>query len=29
MTAVAVEDTEVVVFQGGQSLPWSVGEVSP
>jgi dihydroorotase len=27
MAAVAVEDTEVVVFQGGQTLPWSVGEV--
>ena len=29
MAAVAVEDTEVVVFQGGERLPWSVGEVSP
>src|SRR6202007_68612 len=29
MAAVAVEDTEVVVFQGGETLPWSVGEVSP
>jgi dihydroorotase len=29
MAAVAVEDTEVVVFQGGQTLPWSVGEVTP
>jgi dihydroorotase len=29
MAAVAVEDTEVVVFQGGQTLPWSVGEVRP
>jgi dihydroorotase len=28
MAAVAVEDTEVVVFQGGQSLPWSIGEVA-
>jgi dihydroorotase len=28
MAAVAVDDTEVVVFQGGQTLPWSVGEVS-
>src|ERR1700735_3181641 len=28
MAAVAVEDTEVVVFQGGQTLPWSVGEVT-
>jgi dihydroorotase len=29
MAAVAVEDTEVVVFQGGQTLPWSIGEVRP
>ena len=29
MAAVAVEDTEVVVFQGGETLPWSVGEVRP
>jgi dihydroorotase len=29
MAAVAVEDTEVVVFQGGEKLPWSVGEVTP
>jgi dihydroorotase len=29
MAAVAVEDSEVVVFQGGQTLPWSVGEVKP
>src|SRR3984957_19310964 len=29
MAAVAVEDTEVVVFQGGHMLPWSVGEVKP
>jgi dihydroorotase len=29
MAAVAVEDTEVVVFQGGQILPWSIGEVRP
>jgi dihydroorotase len=29
MAAVAVEDTDVVVFQGGQTLPWSIGEVSP
>src|ERR1700756_537049 len=29
MAAVAVEDTDVVVFQGGETLPWSVGEVSP
>ena len=28
MAAIAVEDTEVVVFQGGQMLPWSVGEVT-
>ena len=28
LAAVAVEDTEVVVFQGGQTLPWSVGEVT-
>jgi dihydroorotase len=27
VAAVAVEDTEVLVFQGGQTLPWSVGEV--
>jgi len=29
MAAVAVEDTDVVVFQGGQTLPWSIGEISP
>ena len=29
MAAVAVEDTDVVVFQGGQTLPWSIDEVSP
>jgi dihydroorotase len=29
MAAVPVEDTDVVVFQGGQTLPWSVGEVMP
>ena len=29
MAAVAVEDDEVVVFQGGHTLPWSVGEVTP
>jgi dihydroorotase len=29
MAAVVVDDTEVVVFQGGQTLPWSIGEVSP
>ena len=28
MAAVAVDDTEVVVFQGGETLPWSVGEVT-
>ena len=27
MAAVAVEDTDVVVFRGGEKLPWSVGEV--
>jgi dihydroorotase len=29
MAAVAVEDTEVVVFRGGERLPWSIGEVRP
>jgi dihydroorotase len=29
MAAVAVDDTEVVVFQGGQTLPWSIGQVAP
>jgi dihydroorotase len=29
MAAVAVEDTEVVVFRGGEKLPWSVAEVKP
>jgi dihydroorotase len=29
MTAVAVEDDEVVVFQGGHTLPWSIGDVTP
>ena len=29
MAAVAVEDTDVVVFQGGQTLPWSIGQVLP
>jgi dihydroorotase len=29
MAAVAMEDTEVVVFQGGQTLPWSIGQVRP
>ena len=29
MTAVAVEDTEVVVFRGGERLPWSIGQVTP
>jgi dihydroorotase len=28
LAAVAVEDSEVVVFQGGQTLPWSVGAVT-
>jgi dihydroorotase len=28
MAAIAVEGTEVVVFQGGQTLPWSVGRVT-
>jgi dihydroorotase len=29
MAAVSVEDTEVVVFRGGEKLPWSIGEVKP
>jgi len=29
MAAVAVEDTEVVVFRGGETLPWSIGQVTP
>jgi dihydroorotase len=29
MAAVAVDDTEVVVFRGGETLPWSIGEVKP
>jgi dihydroorotase len=29
MAAVAVEDSEVVVFQGGHTLPWSIGDVTP
>jgi len=29
LAAVAVDDTEVVVFRGGETLPWSVGKVSP
>ena len=29
MAAVAVDDTEVVVFQGGETLPWSIGPVAP
>jgi dihydroorotase len=29
MLAVPVEESEVVVFQGGESLPWSVGAVTP
>jgi dihydroorotase len=28
MAAVVVEDTEVVVFQGGVTLPWSIGQVT-
>jgi dihydroorotase len=28
-SAVAVEDGEVVVFRGGESLPWSLGEMTP
>src|SRR5215813_3454541 len=28
LAAVAVEDSDVVVFQGGQTLPWSVGAVT-
>lgn len=28
MAAVAVEDTEIVVFQGGVTLPWSIGQVT-
>ncbi|MGO8914085.1 MAG: dihydroorotase [Bradyrhizobium sp.] len=27
--AVAVEDGEVVIFRGGENLPWSLGEVGP
>ncbi|MGA8317018.1 MAG: amidohydrolase family protein, partial [Bradyrhizobium sp.] len=29
MAAVAVDDTEVVVFRGGETLPWSIGKVAP
>jgi dihydroorotase len=29
LAAVAVEDGEVVVFRGDESLPWSLGEVRP
>ena len=29
MAAVTVEDTDVVVFRGGERLPWSVGKMSP
>jgi dihydroorotase len=29
MAAVAVDDTEVVVFRGGETLPWSIGKVVP
>jgi len=28
MAAVEVDDTEVVVFRGGDTLPWSIGAVS-
>jgi dihydroorotase len=28
MAAVPIEDTEVVVFEGGQTLPWSIGRAS-
>ena len=28
MAAVEVDDTEVVVFRGGETLPWSIGTVS-
>jgi dihydroorotase len=27
--AVAVEDGEIVIFRGGENLPWSLGEVRP
>src|SRR5579864_1095621 len=27
--AVAVDDSEVVVFRGGETLPWSIGQVTP
>jgi dihydroorotase len=27
--AVAVEDDEVVIFRGDESLPWSIGEIRP
>jgi dihydroorotase len=29
MAAVGVDDSEVVVFQGGETLPWSIGPVAP
>lgn len=29
LSAIAVEDDEVVVFLGGETLPWSVGKVQP
>jgi dihydroorotase len=29
LAAVAVDDSEVVVFRGGEKLPWSVGKVTP
>jgi dihydroorotase len=27
--AIAVEEGEVVIFRGDESLPWSLGEVRP
>jgi dihydroorotase len=27
--AVAVEDDDVVIFRGGETLPWSIGEIKP
>jgi dihydroorotase len=29
LAAVAVEESEVVVFRGGEKLPWSIGQVTP
>ncbi len=29
LAAVEVEDSEVVIFRGAESLPWSIGEVRP